>query len=454
MDLLPPPMPGTALRVLSTSDLGAATVPLRASHGESGTCAGVVALLERERERVPAIWLDLGDFVVGHPSFPVRGERPWEEVAELPIAAAAVGNHEFDDGMEAMRAGIARLRFPVLCANLDVGLDPCALVTTDSGPVGVIGLTHPRVEVFTQAPPTVLDVSERVGALAEALRRDGARWVVVLLHDGVEWWPEGEGIATRAERLDGVAAPWARHADLILCGHNFGAWTGALAGTPAAEPHLFAGSVAVCDLMPDRAVVRGIYRVPAVRPTARSAARDVVEAAAARVVAELPAQWVTRSGAPRYLPDLLADALRRATGADAGLIVPNHHGIQAPFDGVLAALGPGPVTELDLLRLFGSPGMDPVVIELGPGELKEAVAAQWLLADPANTAGDALPENWCRMRLGVSAGTRDSGTVAMVPGAVPRVSEWLGRDVNAEPAGVEARRAVASVLAGGSPAAG
>jgi 2',3'-cyclic-nucleotide 2'-phosphodiesterase (5'-nucleotidase family) len=336
-----------------------------------------------------------------------------------------------------------------LCANVDVGLDPCALVSTDAGPVGVIGLTHPHVDRFTRAPATVPDVSERVVALADSLRRDGARWVVVLLHDGVEWWPEGDGIGTRADRLDGVAAPWARHADLILCGHNFGDWTGVLAGTPAAEPHLFASSVAVCDLMPDRAVVRGIYRVPAVRPAAPSAARDVVEAAAARVVAELPAQWVTRSGTPCYLPDLLADALRRATGADAGLIVPNYHGIQAPFDGVLAALGPGPVTELDLLRLFGSPGMDPVVVELGPGELDAAAAAQWRLADPANLAGDALPDNWCRMPLGLSAGAHGPGTVAMIPSAVPRVSEWLGREVNADSAGVEVRSAVASALAGG-----
>ena len=298
MDVLPPPLPGTALRVLSTTDLGAATLPLRATHGESGTCAGIVALLERERDRVPAIWLDLGDFVVGHPSFPVRGERPWEEVADLPIAAAAVGNHEFDDGVETMHAAVARLGFPVLCANVDVGLAPCALVPTDAGPVGVIGLTHPAVDRFTRAPATVPDVAERVAALAEALRRDGARWVVVLLHDGVEWWPEDDGIATRADRLDGVAAPWARHVDLILCGHNFGHWTGALAGTPAigAAPLRQLGG----GLRPlaGGAVVRGVHRVPPVRPAASSPARDVVDAAAARVVAELPVQWVTRTGAP------------------------------------------------------------------------------------------------------------------------------------------------------------
>src|SRR5215212_11111822 len=52
MGALPPPLPGTALRILATSDLGAATVPMRTSHGLAGTCAGVAALLERERVRV------------------------------------------------------------------------------------------------------------------------------------------------------------------------------------------------------------------------------------------------------------------------------------------------------------------------------------------------------------------------------------------------------------------
>src|SRR5215210_9066963 len=136
---LPAPLPGTALRILSTSDLGAATTPLRTSTGESGTCAGVVSLLEQERERVPAVWLEAGDLVVGHPSYPLLGERPWGDVAELPIAAAAAGNHDFDDGVEALRSAAAMLRFPLLCANVDVGLPGSALVDTAAGPLGVIG---------------------------------------------------------------------------------------------------------------------------------------------------------------------------------------------------------------------------------------------------------------------------------------------------------------------------
>ena len=255
---LPAALDGTALRILATSDLGANTVPLRTSYGESGTCAGVVSLLEAERERQPTICLDVGDLVVGSPAYPLLGERPWSEVADLPIAAAAVGNHEFDDGVDPLLEAVPRLSFPLLCANVDVGLPGSALLDTEAWPVGVIGLTHPASDELSQAPP-IGEWSDQVRTLARDLRRDGARWVVALLHDGVEWWPSGEAIATRSDRLEAVAQPWAAEIDLILAGHNFGSWVGALGGTPAAEPHLFAASLAVIDLFPEP-VVRGVHR--------------------------------------------------------------------------------------------------------------------------------------------------------------------------------------------------
>jgi 2',3'-cyclic-nucleotide 2'-phosphodiesterase (5'-nucleotidase family) len=121
---LPPALDGTELRILATSDLGATTTPLRTTYGESGTCAGVVELLERELERQATIWLDVGDFVIGSPAYPLLGERPWTEVADLPIAAATIGNHEFDDGVDALLEALPRLAFPVVCANLDIGLAP------------------------------------------------------------------------------------------------------------------------------------------------------------------------------------------------------------------------------------------------------------------------------------------------------------------------------------------
>jgi hypothetical protein len=448
---LPPALAGTQLRILATSDLGATTVPLSTSYGTGGTCAGVETLLEHECERQATIWLDAGDFVVGSPAHALLGERPWAEVATLPISAATVGNHEFDDGVDALREALPRLAFPVVCANLDIGLDPATLVQTPGGAVGVVGLTHPRIDELSKAPPTFRR-HDRIVDLARRLRRDGARWVVALLHDGVEWWPTDDpacpAVATRATRLEPTVRPWARAVDLILGGHNFAAWTGTLAGVPAAQPHLFAASVAVVDLAPDP-VVRGIFVVPPTRPAASTPATDAIDAAAARTVAQLTDRWTTRTGAARYLPDLLAEALRVAAGTDAGFALPSLHAIQAPLDGAIAAVGPGPVSELDLVRLLGAPGYDPVIAELRPGELERAIRMHWTFADPRHTMADVLPWNWCRMPAGVSVDGRVPATVAVLPGVVAHLSEWLGRDVEAQAAGADAIRALRLLLESG-----
>lgn len=427
------------LRLLVTSDLGAATWPLRTSYGRSGTVAGVLELLERSREKRPTVWLEVGDLVVGHPSFVLLGERPWGEVSDLPIAAAAVGNHDFDDGVEALRAAAARLSFPLLAANADVGLPGSVLLETGAGPLGVIGLTHPRVDELSGGAPAVVPVD--VGELARELRGDGARWVVALLHDGVEFWPSGSGIATRSARLERVVRSWAAEVDLILGGHNFGAWSGTLAGTPFAEPHLWASSVAVVDL-PDEPghepLIQGIRRVSPVEPERSSAPIECVRAADARIVGSLSERWLTRTGFVRYLPDFLARAFRDACEADAGFVMPSFHGIQAPLDGAIAALGPGPVSELDLLRMVAAPGYDPVVVELRDGELARAADSYRSIADPGNLAGDELPWNWCRMPPGVSRGDREPASLACIPAVVPHLSDWLDRELSPQPGGVSA----------------
>jgi 2',3'-cyclic-nucleotide 2'-phosphodiesterase (5'-nucleotidase family) len=445
-------LPGTALRVLATTDLAAELVPRRVSWGESGTCAGVVELLERERERQPTVWLDAGDLTVG-PAAPLLGERPWGDMAELPIDAAAAGNHEFDDGVPALLEAARGLPFPLLCANLDVGLPGSAMVETGAGPLGVIGLTHPHVHRLTQAPPPAPDWADRVAPLARELRTQGARWVVAVLHDGVDWWPSPEpgGPATRARagRLADVAQPWAEAVDLVVGGHVPDGWVGELAGTPAGHAHVFADSVLVIDLPGQdgaRAVVRGWFGVPAVRPRRATPATDALDAAAANVVGESRHTWVSRTGAERYLPDLIAVALREAGGADAGMVLAAQHLTQGSLDGVTAVLQAGPVTELDLMWLFGVVDDRPAVVELRPGELAAAVARHDAIADPGARDADRVWWNWSRMPAGVSAGTGEPGTVAVMPWVVPRLAELLGRDLVSEPGSGGARAALLRVL--------
>jgi hypothetical protein len=173
---------------------------------------------------------------------------------------------------------------------------------------------------------------------------------------------------------------------------------------------------------------------------------EAIDAARARVVAGTEHAWLTRTGAPHYLPDLLAAGLRTATGADAGFVLPSFHGIQAPLDGAIASLGPGDISELDVLLMCADPNYDPVVAELRPGELRAVAEAHWATADPRNTSTDHLAWNWCRMPVGVSAAAREPATVAVIPGVVPHLSEWLGREVRSAPAGVPAREALVAAL--------
>jgi 2',3'-cyclic-nucleotide 2'-phosphodiesterase (5'-nucleotidase family) len=218
---LPAARPGTRLRVLATTDLGASLVPIRTSYGLGGTCAGVVELLERERERQPTVWLDAGDLVVG-PTGMLLGERAWADIARLPVDAAAAGNHEFDDGVPALLEAAAGLGFPLLCANLDLGLPGSALLDTPVGGLGVIGLTHPHADRLSRAPRPAAGWRERVAPLAAELRGRGAAWVVAVLHDGVDWWPSGDPagpVAARPDRLAREVAPWADAVDLIVGGH-------------------------------------------------------------------------------------------------------------------------------------------------------------------------------------------------------------------------------------------
>jgi hypothetical protein len=211
---------------------------------------------------------------------------------------------------------------------------------------------------------------------------------------------------------------------------------------------VFAASVLVIDLPspPGRPVVRGVFAVPPVRPARATPVVDAFDAAAARVVGESGERWTTRTGARRYLPDLIARAFRESSGADAAFVPPAHHGAQAPLDGVMAELPQGPVTDLDLVRLFPAHDYGPVVVELEAGELDLVVARHAAIADPAAAAGDDLWWNWCRMPAAVSVGTAHPASVAVVAGNVPLLSLLLDRELTAEPAPVGARDALALAL--------
>jgi 2',3'-cyclic-nucleotide 2'-phosphodiesterase (5'-nucleotidase family) len=330
-----------------------------------------------------------------------------------------------------------------------VGLPATALLDSPAGPLGVIGLTTPHLHHFADAPPPAEDWTARIPGLAAELRGAGARWVVALQHEGAAWWPQGGGTAARPDRWARFAAPVAGHVDLLLGGHVLGAWTGHITGTPAGHAFAFESSVLVVDLpaAPDAPGIRGCCRVPPRRPDTATAAVAAVDAAAARIVGTIAETWLGRPGAGHYLPDLVATALRAATGADAALVAGGQHNTQAPIDGAISCLPAGPVSELDLFRLFPYADDRPVVVTMRPGELDAARRAHDAVTDPHSRASDHLWWNAVRMPAGHATATDDPRTVALMPFVVRRLGELLGRDLEARQTEVSARDAVTACLA-------
>jgi hypothetical protein len=189
-----------------------------------------------------------------------------------------------------------------------------------------------------------------------------------------------------------------------------------------------------------------VFRVPPVRPASSTPAVVAFDAAAARVVGESAERWITRTGAARYLPGLIARAFRDSSGADAAFVPPAHHGAQAPLDGVLAELPQGAVSDLDLVRLFPARDYGPVVVELEAGELDTLVERHAAIADPRVRATDDLWWNWCRMPAAVDVASSTPASVAVVAGNVPLLSHLLDRELTAEPSAIGARDALARLL--------
>lgn len=448
-DYLPKRTPGTAIRLLGTGDLLGTIVPLPATYGMGGSVHGVAQLLDQERERGTALWLDTGDLTLGGRQS-LWGDSTLDDIVGLPIAASAVGNHDLDEGPANLAQSAARLFFPLLCADREIGSPAHTVIETEAGAVGLVGITHPKLEAFSSAPGLRSDWRDRIRSSIEVLRQAGARWVVALLHDGVTWWTHAGPfplVRSRSNYLEGVCAPWARSVDLVLSGHTLAAWTGSLHGVPAGQAHAMAGSVLPVDLLKSGgAVIHSPVRVPSVQPTTPTPASNAIQAAGRKVVGHSAKTWLSRPHARHYLPTLIADAIRSANKADAAFVPSSQLFTQAPIDGTVAALLEGPVTELDIHRLLPFPANDILIVELLPGELQRLVSYHDKISDPANTDADILWWNWARLPAGISQKVVDPTTVAINSFFLPLFASWLQRDPTTHNAGIDARQAIVEIF--------
>jgi len=421
------------LRVVATHDFCCAYPPSPTSYGSLPGGEGLKNTVDALREQGPTVRADAGDFAApGALATLSGGKAGFAAAADLGIDVGVVGNHEFEWGVEHLRTHAPETGFPLLCANApEVGLPSTAVVETDGGVVGFVGLTCPDPGVYVSAPSLDPDLGDVAIGHAEDLRAAGADWVVVLLHDGVDWHFGARGYEARPERFSELCRPWARSADAIFASHTLGRWIGQVEGTPVVQPWPFGAELGVVEL------ARGEEpRAYCMRSESSGrwsgAGSDLLEEASTRVLGELAEPLGSRSGGPAPLADFFARALRQQTGVRAAGV--DMLASQAPVDGVLSYLPAGPVTEADVLRLYPWPDAT-VAGEIEEQELRKMAQASWPW--PWSVWGfDAADWN--------GAGTT---TLAVLEGdALEHVERALDRPVEWRRTGVGLREAVGRAL--------
>jgi 2',3'-cyclic-nucleotide 2'-phosphodiesterase (5'-nucleotidase family) len=338
------------VRVIAMSDFHAA---LQARPEANGALAGGAVALSAALRRAQAecagdcvsVVVDAGDMFTGAPASDWDAGRPTAAIMnELDVAAAALGNHEFDFGQDTLRMRLRELRHAVLGVNVrgTNGARPAwvradTMVVRGGVRIGIVGAagTHTpatakrrNVQGLTFLEPAPL-ISERV----RALRAAGAQVVIGILHDGVRC--QGEVPATCHGGGLAVARALTERPDVFVLGHAHVNSELRMDGMPVVEPTSSGRAIAIVDLSLEDRTAASQIRVVRGDSTAGAdpAVDSIIRAATAKVESRLQqpvatiAEPMTRRGNQHAVGNLVADAARASGNGDFALW--NNGGIRA-----------------------------------------------------------------------------------------------------------------------------
>lgn len=211
------------LIILQTSDMHSRIEPISA--GTADTYAGMGGMARRtsfvkqyRSEHPDMLLFDCGDISQGTPYYNLfQGEVEMKMMNLMKYDAMAIGNHEFDFGLDNMARLFRMADFPVVCSNYDVkgtvleGLvKPYLIFEREGLTVGVFGLS-PEMEGLVQADKCAgivyNDPIKVAQEMADLLKLEkGCDAVICLSHLGI--------------RGDEILVGKIDHIDAILGGHS------------------------------------------------------------------------------------------------------------------------------------------------------------------------------------------------------------------------------------------
>jgi 2',3'-cyclic-nucleotide 2'-phosphodiesterase (5'-nucleotidase family) len=349
----PPPEPeARRVRIVHTNDVHGRLLPQTPSWA-NGRVVGGSAVLAAHFDSAavhfdgPTLVLSAGDDLQGTAiSNTSWGRATIAAHNAMGYDAAALGNHEFDWGLDTLRARVRESRFPWLAANLFVAgtrrqpewVRPWVMIERGGVRTAVIGIALSTTpEIVLRGRTEGLEFGDEAPAIDQAAREAraaGADFVVVTAHVGAVCEQPGRAPAEPSAQCRGevlrIADALTEPVDLIVGGHTHLRVLTSQDSIPIMEAASYSTAYSVTDLERrggrTAAVLREV-RVPyadQVSPDTQVARvvdewERAVRPLTERVVATL-AQPLDRTGDEYALGNLLADAIRRQTGAEATLI--------------------------------------------------------------------------------------------------------------------------------------
>ena len=217
-----------------------------AAHDDIGLAkvATLVKAMRQQRKGEPILTLDAGDTIQGTPlAYYYAKVDPISDSVIHPMAramnlvkydAAALGNHEFNYGIDTLRTFESQLDFPLLGANAvdpvtkRPAFSPYIIKTFKVGrgrtlKVGVLGLTNPGIAIWDKA--NVEGKMEFPGLVEQAkkfvpeLKKKGCDLVIVSAHSGADTSSSYGDALPYPENAASLVAEQVPYIDAILVGH-------------------------------------------------------------------------------------------------------------------------------------------------------------------------------------------------------------------------------------------
>ncbi|MFM7601021.1 MAG: bifunctional metallophosphatase/5'-nucleotidase [Pseudanabaena sp.] len=211
-----------SLRILHTNDHHAHLEPAKYGDRLLGGIARRRTLVDQIRaesktNQEPLLLLDAGDIFQGTLYFnQYLGQADLDFYNALAYDAGTIGNHEFDRGQQVLADFIAKAKFPIISANLDIApasplygkVRPWHILNVKGEKIGVFGLTTPDTAILASVGDGVKFTDPLAAARTSviALKQQGINKIVALTHIGFE------NDVTLARKVPNI--------DIIIGGHS------------------------------------------------------------------------------------------------------------------------------------------------------------------------------------------------------------------------------------------